>query len=175
MSTIFDRPASLSSILGRLTTDRHFLLPGPLDGGSGVGLAGLVVENINLGAGVVDNDQIRQAVAVEVGGMEERDLALERENFRACKTKGGFGVLALGCESQGRAAKSQESAWQNRSEFQHVLAKMPQARARRNVNPGLPAPKLALCDRPRPASLKIFQYQETRNFSSDRRTNQRDV
>ncbi len=38
---------------------------------SGVGFAGPVVENVYFGAGVIDDDQIDQAIAIEVRGMKE--------------------------------------------------------------------------------------------------------
>ena len=42
-------------------------------GRGGVGLAGLVVEDVDFRAGVVDDDQVVQPVAVHVGGMKEGD------------------------------------------------------------------------------------------------------
>ena len=57
-------------------------------GEEGVGLAGLVVENIYLGAAVVDDDQVVQPVAVKVRGVQKVDDRVDGEDFLAGEPDG---------------------------------------------------------------------------------------
>ncbi len=68
-----------------------------------VGLASLIVEQINFRLGIVDHDQIVQAVAVEVGRAEQADLAIERIFLLAGEAKAvRIGVLGLNGGRQGQ-------------------------------------------------------------------------
>ncbi len=48
-----------------------------------VGLAGLVVEQVDPGAGIIDHDDVVQAVAIEVRHVQLADLAVNGEYLRA--------------------------------------------------------------------------------------------
>jgi len=56
-------------------------------GGGGVGLAGAVVEEGDLGTAVVDHDDVVQPVAVDVRDVEEPDAEIEREDLGAAETE----------------------------------------------------------------------------------------
>jgi hypothetical protein len=52
-----------------------------------VGFTGLVVEDVDLGAGVVDDHDVVQAVAIDITDAELADLVIDGENFPAAETE----------------------------------------------------------------------------------------
>src|SRR5208283_4881045 len=67
-----------------------------------VGLAGLVVEQIDPGVGIIDHDDVVEAVAIQVRHVQLADLAINREDFRAGEAE-AVGVSGGGQAVQGAA------------------------------------------------------------------------
>ena len=71
--------------------------------GQGVRFAGPVIEQIDLGSGVVDHDQVRQAVPVEVRRVQQADLGVNGKNLRPREPKrGGSGGRVGGAARRGQ-------------------------------------------------------------------------
>ena len=89
---------AMDSMRNRASGGSSFGSPPPTAWALGqVGFAGLVVEQVDLGAGVVDHDDVVQSVAVEVGHVELADLAVDGEDFRAGEAEAvGGGILPPG-------------------------------------------------------------------------------
>src|SRR5205823_12221168 len=52
-----------------------------------IGFAGLVVQQIDFGTGIVDDNQVLQTVTVQIGGAQMADLVVDGKNFRAGEAK----------------------------------------------------------------------------------------
>lgn len=91
--------------------------------GGEIGFAGLVVEERDFRAGVVDDDEVLQTVAVEIGGVELADLLVEREDFRTGETEARAFVFS-GSEGIGRKEDRGEKQGEGGAEEEvwHVVA-----------------------------------------------------
>ena len=69
-----------------------------------VGLAGLVIEQVDLGAGIIDHDEVIQAVAIEVGHVELADLVFDGKDLPAGEAE------AIGAIVSGQAAPREAQA-----------------------------------------------------------------
>ena len=64
----------------------QFALGGSLRFGP-IGFAGLVVQQIDFGTGIVDDNQVLQTVTVQIGGAQMADLVVDGKNLRAGEAK----------------------------------------------------------------------------------------
>ena len=55
-----------------------------------VGFAGLVVEQVDFGARIVHDDQVVQAVAIEIGDVQLADLVVDGKNFGTGEAEGVY-------------------------------------------------------------------------------------
>ena len=69
-----------------------------------VGFAGAVVEKVDFGAGIVDDHEVVEAIAINIGGVELADVGVERENFRAAEAE-AVGVGGVGGQQRDGESK----------------------------------------------------------------------
>ena len=62
-------------------------LRGGLASSTRVGFAGAIVEQVDFGTQIVDDDQVVQAVAVQIRRVQQADAVVNRKNFLAGETK----------------------------------------------------------------------------------------
>jgi hypothetical protein len=70
----------------------HFLAAGGFEESGKVGFAALIIEEIDFGAGIVDDDQVVQTIAVEVGNVKLADLGVNGIDFGTGETEGVVGI-----------------------------------------------------------------------------------
>ena len=74
-------------------------------------MAGLIVEDADLGADVIDDQQVAQTIAVEIRHVQIGDAEINRKNLRAGKAEavgGGF-VADADDRKQGQAGQRERS------------------------------------------------------------------
>ena len=75
-----------------------------------VGLAGLIIEQIDLRARVVDNNQIVQPIAIEIGNVQLTDLVIDRKDFRPGEAEPIRGIFRNAAERKQRQRDQHASA-----------------------------------------------------------------
>ena len=91
---------------------RQFILnsgayPSPFAAFAVLGMTGLVVKQIDFGAGIVHHDQIIESIAVEVSRMQEGDLAVDWKNLGTGKAKAVGKVVRRGDGSEDGSGNEQ--------------------------------------------------------------------
>ena len=72
-----------------------------------IGLAGLIIENVDLRTGVVDDDDVVEFVSIDIRDAKLADLAVDGKNFGTVEPE-GIGVLGVAGANQKRGGGKTE-------------------------------------------------------------------